>query len=149
MNMDMYFTTLGSGGRRWQGKVRQILPSPETVNDVVLYNVLVDVENKDGQLMTGMTTQMFFVLGSARQVPTVPVAALLKRVPESDSEKGQAYQVKLAGQPDPVTVIVSLSDRSKAAIVAGLQAGQRVILNTPAPASGAAGASTPPRMGRL
>lgn len=47
----MYFTTLGSGERKWNGKVRQILPTPETVNDVVLYNVLVDVDNKDRQLM--------------------------------------------------------------------------------------------------
>lgn len=41
--MAVYFTTLGSGERRWEGRVRQILPTPEEINDVVLYNVLVDV----------------------------------------------------------------------------------------------------------
>ncbi len=46
---------LGSEHRRWQGFVRQILPTPETLNNVVLYNVLVDVDNEDGALMTGMS----------------------------------------------------------------------------------------------
>jgi macrolide-specific efflux system membrane fusion protein len=36
--MPVYFKTLGSRERRWQGKVRQLLPSPEVINDVVLYN---------------------------------------------------------------------------------------------------------------
>ncbi len=86
----IYFTTLGSKERRWEGKVRQILPSPETVNDVVLYNVLVDVDNKDRQLMTGMSTQMFFVLGQAKSVPVIPVAALGKRLPQQDNDLGAA-----------------------------------------------------------
>src|SRR5690606_5486139 len=48
--MDVYFTTLGAQGRRWYGTVRQVLPAPEIVNEVVLYNVLVDVDNSDGFL---------------------------------------------------------------------------------------------------
>lgn len=147
-DMSMYFTILGSKNRRWEGKIRQILPSPETVNDVVLYNVLVDVENKDHQLMTGMTTQMFFVLGKAENVPVIPVASLVKRVPEADTEKGQAYQVRVAGKSvEPKTVIVSLSDRSKAAIAEGLEVGQKVLLNASQPKSSSS--SMPPPMGRL
>ena len=72
----IYFTTLGMPERRWEGAVRQILPTPEVVNDVVLYDVLIDVANPDGVLMTEMTAQVFFVLGAARGVPVVPVAAL-------------------------------------------------------------------------
>ncbi|HBG32027.1 MAG TPA: efflux RND transporter periplasmic adaptor subunit, partial [Gammaproteobacteria bacterium] len=44
--MDVSFTTLGSLNRRWQAVVRQILPTPEVINDVVLYNVLADVDNR-------------------------------------------------------------------------------------------------------
>ena len=47
VGMPVYFTTLGSLDRRWQGTVRQILPSPEIINEVVLYNALVDVDNRD------------------------------------------------------------------------------------------------------
>lgn len=73
--MEVYFNTLGSRGRKWSGKIRQILPIPEIINDVVLYNVLVDVENKDRRLLPQMSAQMFFVMGGVEQVPLVPVAA--------------------------------------------------------------------------
>lgn len=71
-----YFTTLGNNERRWRGTVRQVMPTPETVNDVVLYNVLVDVDNSEQALMTDMTVQIFFVLGEARDAVLVPLAAL-------------------------------------------------------------------------
>lgn len=138
--MEVYFTTLGAGERRWKGTVRQILPSPETVNDVVLYNVLVDVDNKDHQLMTGMTTQMFFVLGRAANVPLVPASALMKRMSDKDTKEGKAYTVKMAGDAKETrTVIVGLADRSQASILSGLKPGERVMLNLPkAPAEGSA-----------
>ena len=93
-NLPVYFSTLGSGERRWQGKVRQILPTPEVINNVVLYNVLVDVDNHDRQLMTGMSTQMFFVLGKAEQVAQIPVSALGAHVRNEDNANGSAYRVK-------------------------------------------------------
>ncbi|MCX7092457.1 MAG: efflux RND transporter periplasmic adaptor subunit [Methylobacter sp.] len=93
-DLPVYFSTLGSGERRWQGKVRQILPTPEVINNVVLYNVLVDVDNHDRQLMTGMSTQMFFVLGKAEQVAQIPVSALGAHVRNEDNANGAAYRVK-------------------------------------------------------
>ncbi|MGE4349829.1 MAG: efflux RND transporter periplasmic adaptor subunit [Candidatus Berkiella sp.] len=130
VGMPMYFMTLGSMDRRWQGTIRQILPSPETVNDVVLYNVLVDIENKDHQLMTGMTTQMFFIVAKKENVPIIPASALFKRIPELDTELGQAYQVKVKTKKDTEvrTVIISLSDRSTAAVEKGLKKGETVLL---------------------
>lgn len=127
--MEVYFTTLGSQGRRWQGEVRQILPSPEVINDVVLYNVLVDVDNKDRQLMTGMSTQMFFVLGRAEKVPLLPVAALGKRVPAQDSDKGQAYEVRkvvAGGKPQTAVVHIGLMSRTMAEVRSGLAVGDKV-----------------------
>src|SRR5690606_29538428 len=75
-DMPVYFTTLGMPERRFQAKVEQIYPTPQTVNDVVLYNVLIDVPNKERLLMTSMTAQVFFLLGEAKNVPLVPMAAL-------------------------------------------------------------------------
>src|SRR5690606_2265467 len=88
--LPVYFTTLGMMDKRWHGRVRQILPSPETVNDVVLYIVLIDVDNRDHQLLTGMSAQVFFEIGKAHDVLTVPVAALGRRVPAKDSDRGRA-----------------------------------------------------------
>jgi len=76
LGMDVYFTTLGQPSRRWYGKLRQVLPTPEVVNNVVLYNALFDVANPGQALKTQMSAQAFFVLASAKNVPTVPIAAL-------------------------------------------------------------------------
>src|SRR5690554_2851241 len=74
--MDIYFTTLSGGNRRWFGRLRQILPTPVIENNVVLYTGLFDVDNSDGTLLPEMTAQVFFITASARDVLTVPVAAL-------------------------------------------------------------------------
>jgi len=74
--VDVYFTTLGGGNRRWTGNLRQILPMPTTSNNVVLYTGRFDVDNRDGELYPGMTTQVFFVTSSAKNVLTVPVGSL-------------------------------------------------------------------------
>ncbi len=128
--MPVYFTTLGSGERRWKGEVRQILPSPETVNDVVLYNVLVDVGNEDRQLMTGMSTQMFFTLARAENVSVIPASALIKRLPDQDTEQGKAYEITQAqGRSfDKKAVIIGVADRNNAEVISGLNPGDKIAL---------------------
>ena len=74
--MPVYFTTLGSGDRRWYGTLRQILPTPTVTNNVVLYTGLFDVENTDGALFSEMTAQVYFITAAANNVLTVPVGAL-------------------------------------------------------------------------
>lgn len=128
-NLSVYFTTLGSGDRRWQGAIRQILPSPEVINNVVLYNVLVDVDNRDRQLMTGMSTQMFFVLGNAKQVPLIPAAALGARLPDADNDKGRAYRVRemTADGIKETTVHIGLRTRRFAEVRDGVGTGAKLL----------------------
>jgi macrolide-specific efflux system membrane fusion protein len=126
VDMPAYFTTLGSQ-RRWIGTVRQILPSPEIINDVVLYNVLIDVENTDRALMTGMSVQAFFVLGKAEGVPVIPIEYLKQRAPEANSEEGIAYKVTVEGKPEPVIIHIGLSNRVTAQITSGLAIGDVII----------------------
>lgn len=88
--MTAYFTTLGQSGRRRYGTLRQIIPTPEVVNNVVLYNALFDVENPDHDLFTQMSAQVFFLVGEARSVPLVPVAALQPIArPRQDAQGGE------------------------------------------------------------
>jgi macrolide-specific efflux system membrane fusion protein len=56
--------------------LRQILPTPTATNNVVTYTGLFDIDNADGALLSGMTTQVYFVTASARNVLTVPIGAL-------------------------------------------------------------------------
>jgi membrane fusion protein, macrolide-specific efflux system len=76
LGMEVYFTTLGAQERRWYGKLRQINPTPQVVNNVVLYDALFDVPNPNQELMTQMTAQVFFVVTNVKDVVLVPVAAL-------------------------------------------------------------------------
>jgi membrane fusion protein, macrolide-specific efflux system len=144
----VYFTTLGAQDRKWTGKVRQVLPTPEVINEVVLYNVLVDVDNKDRQLMTGMSTQMFFVMGRARDVPLVPVAALGRHLAKQDNEMGAAYVVHLpdgSGKGAQKIIRVGLMNRSVAEVKEGLQEGDRVSVEVPESSSGGADSARMPR----
>ncbi|HIJ88625.1 MAG TPA: efflux RND transporter periplasmic adaptor subunit [Desulfuromonadales bacterium] len=74
-NLNVYFTVLGSP-RRWNGTVRQILPTPELINNVVFYDVLFDIPNPERELKIQMTAQVFIVLAEAKAVLLVPAAAI-------------------------------------------------------------------------
>ena len=39
----------------------------------ILYNVLIDVPNKERELMTNMTAQVFFVLGSVKDLSLIHI----------------------------------------------------------------------------
>ena len=75
LGQDVYFTVLGQP-RRWNGKIRQILPTPELINNVVFYDVLFDIPNPERQLNIQMTAQVFIVLAQAKGVLLIPAAAI-------------------------------------------------------------------------
>ena len=133
-NMPGYFTTLGDSERRWQGKVRQIQPAPQIVNDVVLYDVLIDVKNEGRRLMTGMTTQVFFVLGKAEDAVIVPAEVLTRRAPKDDNDKGKAYRVSVATETgsEQRIIHIGLQTRTQAEVTDGLKEGERILVNRPA-----------------
>lgn len=142
-DMPAYFTTLGLPDRKWQGKVRQVQPTPETENDVVLYNVLIDVDNTEGLLLPDMTVQVFFVLGEARNVAIAPIDALVAD-PSAGAGMFRARVATAKGFDDRL-VRVGLTTRTDAQILSGLAIGDRVALaqssaaqtgGLPAPRSG-------------
>jgi macrolide-specific efflux system membrane fusion protein len=144
-NMPGYFTTLGDSERRWQGTVRQIQPSPQIVNDVVLYDVLIDVKNEGRRLMTGMTTQVFFVLGKAEDAVIVPAEVLTRRSAKDDSDKGKAYRVSVGNGSarEQRLIHVGLQTRAQAEVTAGLKEGDWIFVNRPAVSANRNGAGQP------
>ncbi|WP_029351570.1 efflux RND transporter periplasmic adaptor subunit [Bosea sp. 117] len=126
-----YFSTLGLPDRRWSGEVRQIEPTPTITNDVVLYNVLIDVPNPDLTLMTNMTAQVFFRLGEARGVPLVPMQAL-----RGGKDGSHTVRVVTPQGIETRKVKIGLSNRSTAQVVEGLSVGDKVVVGAGAPAGG-------------
>lgn len=139
IGMPAYFTTLGKPDKRREGRLRQILPTPEVVNNVVLYSALFDVENPENDLLTQMSAQVFFVLSKAENLPVVPMAAL-RPLPNAKNRFG--LRVIEDGQPVRRTVEVAASNRVNAAVSSGLKAGEEVVIDVVA---GKPPANAPPR----
>lgn len=143
--MEVHFTTLGEPERAWHGVVRQILPTPEVVNEVVLYNVLIDVANEDHRLMTQMTAQVFFEVAAAENALLVPRSALraLPAAAASGDAAGRPYLVTVLGSagPEERQVMVGLMDRNRAEVLSGLEEGDLVVLpeGTPVASRGEGG----------
>jgi macrolide-specific efflux system membrane fusion protein len=136
--MPAYFTTLGMPDRRFEGKVAQVYPTPQIVNDVVLYNVLIDVPNQERLLMPNMTAQVFFLLGQAENVPIVPMSAL--RPAPRGGEGSYVARVVNGSETENRRVKIGLSNRQFAEVKEGLKVGERVVTGAAdAPAAGQKG----------
>jgi membrane fusion protein, macrolide-specific efflux system len=130
IGMDAYFTTLGQPEKRWYGKLRQVLPTPEILNNVVLYDALFDVPNPKGELMTQMSAQVFFISAAAKNVPVVPMAAL-RPVRRGDGRGTYIARVlQDDGSIEERHVTVGVTNRVSAEIKSGLSAGEKVVLPT-------------------
>ncbi|MGQ9496164.1 MAG: efflux RND transporter periplasmic adaptor subunit [Thermoanaerobaculaceae bacterium] len=62
--------------KEFTGRVTQIRLSPKVANNVVTYPVVVEVENKDGSLLPGMTAEVNIQVARAEAVLRLPAAAL-------------------------------------------------------------------------
>lgn len=91
-DMDVYFTTLGSRGRRWYGNLRKVEPTPTVTNNVVLYNALFDVPNAQRNLLPQMTAQVFFVAATAKDSLFVPASAVSMHRAERRGREGEERQ---------------------------------------------------------
>ncbi len=123
--------------------MRQVLPAPPKpantggasdsgtssaaasgAGNVVLYTALFDVANPKGELKPEMSAQVFFVTGSARDVPTVPMTALTP----SDAAAGRyTVQAVVGRHLETRTVRIGVHDRFTAEVLSGLKPGDAVV----------------------
>ena len=144
-----YFTVDAFPNRNFQGKVSQVRQSPQTLQNVVTYDVVVSVDNADLTLKPGMTAASRVVTDERKDVLRVPSQALRflpagvttrasgQRTGASTpggqnaappSNQGAVYVLR-DGVPVKVPVTVGLDDDSHAEIVKGdLKPGERVII---------------------
>ena len=114
----VYFTTLGEPGKQIYGELDYIEPTPEVLNNVVLYNAFFSVPNEAGRLLPSMTAQVFFVVEQARDVLRVPAATVVG---------GQVWLQQASGELVERKIEVGISNRIYTEVRDGLADGDLVV----------------------
>lgn len=128
------FTVEAFPKRQFKGKVVQVRQAPQTVQNVVTYDVVVDVANDDLNLKPGMTATTHIVIDRHDRALRVPDQAL--RYTPSGAGANLAGQPSAArvwvlrdGRPVAVAVATGLDDDTYSEVTRGaLTEGDRVIV---------------------
>lgn len=83
VGMRSFFTVDSFPGQRFFGKIRQIRNAATTVQNVVTYDAVIDVDNEDLKLRPGMTANVTVIYAERQSVLAVPNAALRFRPPNA------------------------------------------------------------------
>lgn len=136
--MTAHFTTPGYPGKRWSGKLRQVIPVPAEGSGEqgkqTFYNVLFEVDNPQQELMSGMTTQVSFVLAQVRDAVILPLALLGN--PDADG----SYVVNVADANQQVSarkIKIGIRSQQMVQVLSGLAPGEQVVVPAPAATAGA------------
>jgi len=137
--MDVTFTVDAFPNKPWKGKVRQIRNAPLTVQNVVTYDAVIDVENPELKLRPGMTANVTFVYADKADVLRIPNSAMRfkppgelgKKAPKRPGEGKRVVWRLDAGSVDPVPVVVQtgVTDGTLTELV-GTELGEGTVLVT-------------------
>jgi membrane fusion protein, macrolide-specific efflux system len=131
----VYFTLLGDPEKRYYAtlRMREVTPAGGVLDPggsgppkgAIYYNALFEVQNKTGELLPAMTAEVHVVLGEAKHVPTVPIAAL------GPKQADGRYVVRVIGPdgtPQDRRILIGLANSSVAEVKEGLRVGERVVI---------------------
>ena len=131
----VHFTVDAFSGRDFEGTVRQIRLNSQVLQNVVTYDVVIDVSNPEEILLPGMTAFVGIVVAERKNVPRIPLAALRYKPSEEDSApkpsgRGEKTVYRLEeGKAVPVAIRAGLADSKFAELVAGdLQEGDALVV---------------------
>jgi HlyD family secretion protein len=172
VGMKTYFTVDSFPGQRFLGKIRQIRNSATTVQNVVTYDAVIDVDNTDLRLRPGMTANVTVIYAERKDVVAVSNSALRFRGPASASPSGSAAAAGSArprkphgagasdppadpdapeaktvwvlrgGTPQQAAIHTGLTDGTVTEVVDGLNEGDAVIVDIDSGDGTGAGASS-------
>ena len=118
-----WFTVLGDPQTRYEGTLKDVLPTPEKVNDAIFYYARIEVPNPKGILRLDMTAQVHIQLTDVKNVLTIPLSAL------GDPIGNNRYNVRLLrnGETREREVVIGARNDTDVEIVKGLEEGDEVI----------------------
>jgi HlyD family secretion protein len=130
--MSVTFSVDAYPGQRFEGKVRQVRDAAVTVQNVVTYDAVIDVDNSKRLLKPGMTATVTFTPAERKDVLRIPNAALRYRpepapgapptppVPAAQRSKDKRTVYRLVnGNASPVDIQIGLTDGSLTEVVSG------------------------------
>ncbi len=137
-DMPVTFTVDAYPVDTFNGVVKQIRLSPTEESNVVMYTVVIEVDNSSRKLLPGMTAFVNIVIEERTDVPRLPTMALQYKpnalvrrfIPKDRVElqpnEAMVYQFK-NGQVVPTVFTKGLADTSWIEVTGGLKEGDRVI----------------------
>jgi HlyD family secretion protein len=171
VGMATYFTVDSFPGQRFRGKIRDIRNSATTVQSVVTYDAVIDVDNTDLRLRPGMTANVTVIYAQRDNALAVPNAAFRYHPPQAagasasasgsgatpggpgrghhkppsdDTTEARTLYVLRNGAPQAVSVHTGLTDGTQTEIVDGdVKEGDEVV--TEANGGDNPPAASPPR----
>ena len=133
------FTVDSYPGERFRAAVRQIRKAPTENQNVVSYLVILDVDNREGKLLPGMTANVEIVTGARANVLRVPTTALRFRPraadrPQDEKPAGSAPSVWVACadpfKPTRRRVTLGLQGEEFVEVRGGLKPGEKVLVRS-------------------
>jgi HlyD family secretion protein len=152
VGQDATFTVDAYPERTFYGKVSEIRNAPITVQNVVTYDVVILVDNKDLKLKPGMTANVSVMIAHREGVLKIPNAALRFRPESAKQESGKGVpsqkvgeQAKTGGEnqgkparvwilspegkPTPLSIVPGITDGTFSEVISGdLREGTGVIV---------------------
>ncbi len=136
--MDADFTVDAYPETTFRGKVFQVRNAPISVQNVVTYDVVIQVANPDLRLKPGMTANVSIIISTHGNVLKLPKAALRfspgtpdKTRPAARQQKGPGVWILENNTPKRITVSTGISDGMHSELLSGdLKEGQEVIVES-------------------
>lgn len=92
------FTVDSFPDRDFEARVRQVRLQPTTIQNVVMYTVVLDVDNPNGLLLPGLTANLSILVDRAENALRVPNAALRFEAPEESQASASTATPKTGGE---------------------------------------------------
>ena len=135
VGQNVEFTVDAYSETTFKGKVWQVRNAPITVQNVVTYDVVIQVANPDLKLKPGMTANVSIIVSTKKDVLKIPNPALRFKPAEKSKavaqQKGSAVWILEQDKPKRVPISTGISDGNYTELVSGeIKEGQELIVES-------------------